>query len=142
MIVLLDAVKLFERIAFEGIEITRHSDVYRAFLNIVRNHAETTIAVPYWTLFEEIEYIDYVLHDKMPHGNPVYDTSLQAFVFKSAYHMFHSIPHIVQTIHKHFPNNHSMTLRHLAITRAMALLGEEGGAESELDELCGLMDKI
>lgn len=141
MIILTDAVKLFETIAFHGVERARDSDVYRVFLNVVRNHGETPVAIPYWCLVDELDRIDYVLHDNVP-GSPVYDVSVQCFVFKSVFHMFRTLPHIVQAVQKHFPHEHQLTLRNLAVTRAMGLLNEEKGTESELDELCGLMERV
>ena len=141
MIILTDAIKLFETIAFHGVEQARESDVYRVLLNVVRNHGETPVAIPYWCIVDDIDRIDYVLHDNVV-GSPVYDISVQCFVFKSVYHMFRTVPHIVETIHKHFPNDPKVTLRNLAMTRAMGLLNEEKGIESELDELCGLMERV
>ena len=97
--------------------------------------------IPYWCIVDELVRIDYVMLDTVP-GSAVYDVSVQCFVFKSVFHMFRTLPYIVQAVQKHFPHEHRLTLRNLAVTRAMGLLNEEKGLESELDELCGLMERV
>ena len=139
MIVTVDAYRIFETIAYEGIETARNSDTYKTFRNINNTMKNEPIAVPYWTILDNKDDIDYVLHDHVPHGNPVYDQNIEAFLFKSLNHMFVTIPYIINTIHDHYVNDTKWRLRSLVVKRVTQLLNDTA---TTIDDLCECMRSI
>jgi hypothetical protein len=77
---------------------------YKLLKNIYRS-PEIPIAIPYWSLFDNTDYVDCVIYDV---NNITYEDRLQSFVFKNLQSAFLGIELIFKKLQEENPTDYQM----------------------------------
>lgn len=99
IIILPDLWYFMELICDAGIDEAKKTRHFRMLTHLY-NYNEINIGIPYWTLFDDNTYIDYIINDEMC-INIYYDKILECFVFKSLVHAFYGIHEIFKKLYKY-----------------------------------------
>ena len=111
----------------------QHTKQYRLLKNVF--NSTLPIAIPYWSLFENTDYIDCIVHDTIQ-INLSYDEQLQSFVFKDLPTAFMGIEVILKKLKNENPNDYEIEECSRISTKVLKFIKES----SSIDELSSVLN--
>jgi hypothetical protein len=108
--------------------------------NIIKYSDNIPIAIPFWTLFQNEEYIDLIIHT-FTKNSIVYDSRLKSFVFDQLPSVFLGIQEIYKIINDLFPNDQHIVDNYLIITRVIQTVKDKHNRDN-IDDICDLFQRI
>ena len=100
-------------------------------------HIIPPIAIPYWSLFEDTDYIDSLVNDNIP-MKFVFDEFTQSFIFKNISTALISIEVIYKKLSIEHPNDTTMSEYNNIARRTLQLIRDN----SSVDELAGVLNGL
>ena len=100
-------------------------------------HIIPPIAIPYWSLFEDTDYIDSLVNDNIP-MKFVFDEFTQSFIFKNISTALISIEVIFKKLSIENPNDTTMSEYNNIARRTLQLIRDN----SSVDELAGVLNGL
>ena len=104
-----------------GFNETKKTNLFKSLNNIIKYLATKPCAIPYWTLFDNIDYVDLINNDYIKY-NPVYDVELESFVFANIFDLYYGVHEIIKKIYENYPNDQDINDKHNIMKQSMSLI--------------------
>jgi hypothetical protein len=104
-----------------GFNETKKTNLFKSLNNIIKRLSTKPCAIPYWSLFDNVDYVDLINNDFVKF-NPVYDVKLESFVFSNIFDMYYGVYEILKMIREHYPNDYNVEEKYNMIKYAMKLI--------------------
>ena len=114
-------------------------DQYFLLENIVKYSEDIPIAIPFWSLFENEEYID-IITNTYTKNSIFYDQKLKVFIFTKLARVFFGIQEIFTILTDVYPNDQNILDNYIIITRVMNTLKDRHYSVN-IDDICDLFSK-
>lgn len=138
MYILTEIFCFIELLCTRGVDHAKESPFYQLIHNIIANeYVDASYAVPYYALFENIDYVDTIVHDFV-HPTVVYDDIIKCFVFRNMHSLFIGLKSILKKLHNEYPNDQNIQDKFHQITMFVSIVNES----MSLDDLCESMNKL